>query len=140
MGHHRALANDGDIGRGPFSHHSFANQNRFVRQASDLFIRQGAGLNEGSFPSGDPSPGIVLVRLIEYFLENPDPEKLAVVLEVAKKSGLNSPANPRLQAAIVRATYITGPSPAMAGQGQPNAPQQKSPFNTPKFQNPSQKK
>lgn len=115
-------------------------QNRFVRQASDLFIRQGAGLNEGSFPSGDPSPGIVLVRLIEYFLENPDPEKLAVVLEVAKKSGLNSPANPRLQAAIVRATYITGPSPAMAGQGQPNAPQQKSPFNTPKFQNPSQKK
>ncbi|MGB0581616.1 MAG: fused MFS/spermidine synthase [Limisphaerales bacterium] len=117
-------------------------QNRFIRMASDLFIRQGAQMSADSFPLNDPAPATVLVRLIEYFLENPDPEKLGIVVEVAKKSGLNSPTHPRLQAAVIRATVVVGPSPGMAGQGQPNAPQQQpksSPFNTPQFKNPGQK-
>lgn len=117
-------------------------QNRFLRLASDVFIRQGAGLVLTSFPENDKSPAIVMVRLIEHFLENPDPEKLSRVMEVAKNSGFNSPANPRLQAAVLRGTVVVPPSPGGAGQGQPNPlpPSTSSPFNTPKFDSPGQKK
>jgi spermidine synthase len=96
-------------------------QNKFLRLAADVFIRQGHSLALSSFPDGERAPAIVLTRLIEYFLENPDPEKLTHLIQVSERAGFASPEAPRLQAAVGRAKYVTPPPNPARGQAPPGS-------------------
>lgn len=76
---------------------------RFHELAGEIFIRMGPTLSLSSFPKGESSPAIVLTRLIEHYLDHPDPVRLERVIQVAERVGFASDDQPRLRAAIARA-------------------------------------
>lgn len=84
-------------------------QDRFLKLSEDLFIQQNGSISLHSFPEGEQSPTIVLLRLIEYFIDNPDPEKLGPLVLFTERAGFATAKNRRLLAAIARAKVALGP-------------------------------
>jgi spermidine synthase len=98
--------------------------NKFLKLATEVFVKDADALRVIHFPPDDKCPAIVLERLISHYINTNDEKNLIAVVSTAARGGF-LPNSPRLQAAVSRASLLIPPP----------APQQAAPpaFTTPAF-------